>query len=171
MRGVCSGSKISTSILNEIKDKVKGELLEYLPDVWIYTDFYKGDKSSKNGGYSLCLKGETTNGCIITFDSGYESGTMEEYVSKSLNMFLDEIRQSGVISTNYQWFLLTLMAMSEKKTSSVKLGRLSAYTIECLRIIRDMFGIAFEIEESKTDSMAIFRCLGLGYENYGRIVK
>ena len=44
-------------------------------------------------------------------------------------MFLDEIRQSGVISTNYQWFLLTLMALSEKKTSAAKLGRLSAYTI------------------------------------------
>ena len=56
---------------------------------------------------------------------------------------MDEIRQCGVISTNYQWFLLTLMAISEKKTSSIKLGRLSSYTVECLRIMRDVFGITF----------------------------
>ena len=42
IRGVCSGSKISTSILNEVKDQAKSIFLEYLPDVWIYTDFYKG---------------------------------------------------------------------------------------------------------------------------------
>jgi len=42
------------------------------------------------------------------------------------------------------------MALSEKKTSSIKLGRLSPFTVECLRIIRDYFGIVFEIEESKS---------------------
>lgn len=58
---------------------------------------------------------------------------------------MDEIKYCGVISTNYQWFILSLMALSEKKTSSVKLGRVSPFTIECLRIFRDFFGIAFEI--------------------------
>ncbi len=66
-------------------------------------------------------------------------------MKKTTNLFLNEIQHSGVISTNYQWFLLTLMALSEKKTSSAKIGRLSAYTVECLRVIRDLFGISFEI--------------------------
>jgi hypothetical protein len=43
--------------------------LEYIPDVWIYTDFFKGDKASISPGYSLSLKAETTTGGIITFDS------------------------------------------------------------------------------------------------------
>ena len=60
-------------------------------------------------------------------------------------MFLNEVQSCGVISTNYQWFLLTLMALSEKKTSSAKIGRVSAFTVECLRVIRDLFGITFEI--------------------------
>lgn len=42
---------------------------------------------------------------------------------------MDEIRYSGVISTNYQWFLLTLMSLSERKTSSAKIGRVSPYTV------------------------------------------
>jgi RNA 3'-terminal phosphate cyclase-like protein len=59
---------------------------------------------------------------------------------------LDEIENSGIVSTNYQWFLLTLMALSERKTSSVKLGRVSPFTVECLRVIKDFFGVIFEIE-------------------------
>lgn len=71
IRGICAGSKISTSILNEVKDQVKTAFLDYLPDVWIYTDYYKGDKASLSAGYSLCLKAETNTGSIITFDSAF----------------------------------------------------------------------------------------------------
>lgn len=42
VRGVAAGSMLSTSILNTLKDTAKGQLLEYLPDVWIHSDFYKG---------------------------------------------------------------------------------------------------------------------------------
>jgi RNA 3'-terminal phosphate cyclase-like protein len=56
VRGTCAGSKISTSILNEVKDKCKSKLLEYLPDVWIYSDYYKGEKASLSPGYSLTLQ-------------------------------------------------------------------------------------------------------------------
>jgi len=59
---------------------------------------------------------------------------------------LDEIEHSGIISTNYQWFILTLMALSERKTSSIKVGRVSPFTVECLRIIKDFLGVIFEIE-------------------------
>lgn len=56
IRGICAGSKIATSVLNDVKDQVKTAFLDYLPDIWIYTDFYKGDKASISPGYSLSLK-------------------------------------------------------------------------------------------------------------------
>lgn len=63
------------------------------------------------------------------------------------------------------------MALSEKKTSSIKLGRISPFTVECLRSLKDTLGVVFEIEESATENLALFRCLGIGYENYARIAK
>jgi RNA 3'-terminal phosphate cyclase-like protein len=75
VRGTCAGSKISTSILNKVKDRVKARMLEYLPDVWIYSDYYKGDKASLSPGYSLSLQAETTTGGTISFDSCYTQGT------------------------------------------------------------------------------------------------
>lgn len=112
IRGVCAGSKISTSILNEVKDRAKTRFLEYIPDVWVYTDFFKGDKASLSPGYSLALKAETNTGGIITFDSCFEVGSTEAFVDKTCSQFLDEIQHSGIVSTNYQWFMLTLMALS-----------------------------------------------------------
>ena len=87
-------------------------MLEYLPDVWVYTDYFKGDKSSISPGYSLSLQAETTTGATITYDACYESGTPEQWADKTVNAFLDELQNAGVISTNYQWFALTLMALS-----------------------------------------------------------
>jgi len=96
----------------------------------------------------LSLQAETTTGATIAYDSTFEVGATDVFATQALNGFLDEVEHSGYISTNYQWFVLTLMALSERKTSSIKLGRISPYTVECLRILRDFFGIIFEIEES-----------------------
>lgn len=63
--------------------------LDYIPDVWIYTDYFKGEKSSLSPGYSLSLKAETTTGGIITFDNCFEVGTTEEFVKKTCYKFLD----------------------------------------------------------------------------------
>lgn len=79
VRGTCAGSKISTSILNKVKDIAKGRLLEYLPDVWIYSDYFKGDKASLSPGYSLSLQAETTTGATLTYDATHEAGTPEQF--------------------------------------------------------------------------------------------
>jgi RNA 3'-terminal phosphate cyclase-like protein len=63
------------------------------------------------------------------------------------------------------------MAFSERKTSQAKLGRVSPYTIECLRLLKEFFGAIFEVEQSETEGMAVFSVLGLGLQNYARIVK
>ena len=55
VRGIAAGSLLSTSILNNIKDTAKSQLLEFLPDVWIHSDYYKGQKAGKSPGYSLSL--------------------------------------------------------------------------------------------------------------------
>jgi RNA 3'-terminal phosphate cyclase-like protein len=56
IRGVCAGSKISSSILNNIVSKCRNVFNDYIPDVWIHTDFDKGEKASNSPGYSLSLQ-------------------------------------------------------------------------------------------------------------------
>ena len=80
---------------------------------------------------------------MITFDACHEVGTPQEFAKQAVKAFLDEIEHSGAMSTNYQWLVLTLMSLSEKKTSVIKLGRLSSFSVECLRVLRDGLGVVF----------------------------
>jgi RNA 3'-terminal phosphate cyclase-like protein len=58
--------------LKDIVDKARNIFNNYLPDVWIATDFFKGKQASLSSGYSLTLKAETTTGTILTFDASHE---------------------------------------------------------------------------------------------------
>jgi RNA 3'-terminal phosphate cyclase-like protein len=87
----------------------------------------------------------------LTADAAYEDGTDPDQLGHlAAKRLLDEIQFGGVVSSNYQWFLLNLMACSERKTSNVKLGRVSSYTIGCLRHLKDFLGVIFEIDESQS---------------------
>lgn len=55
IRGVGYCSKISPSILARLVDTTRGVLNQYIPDVYIHTDHFKGKDSGLSAGYSLAL--------------------------------------------------------------------------------------------------------------------
>ena len=55
VRGVGYCSKISPSILTRLVDTTRHVLNQYIPDVYIHTDHYKGKDSGLSAGYSLAL--------------------------------------------------------------------------------------------------------------------
>lgn len=55
IRGVGYCAKISPSILARLVDTTRNVLNQYLPDVYIHTDHYKGKDSGLSAGYSLAL--------------------------------------------------------------------------------------------------------------------
>jgi RNA 3'-terminal phosphate cyclase-like protein len=55
VRGVGYCSKISPSTLARLVDTTRGVLNQYIPDVYIHTDHFKGKDSGLSAGYSLAL--------------------------------------------------------------------------------------------------------------------
>jgi len=74
-----------------------------------------------------------------------------------------------VDTTNTSLFL-TLMALTERKISKVLLGRISAYSAETLRLLKNILGVSFAISP-EADGRVVLSCIGLGLENISRIVK
>lgn len=72
-------------------------------------------------------------------------------------------------TTNTSLFL-TLMALTERKISKVLLGRISAYSAETLRLLKNILGVSFAISP-EADGRVVLSCIGLGLENISRIVK
>jgi len=63
IRGVCSGARVNPSLLNRIITSARGIFNDYLPDVYIYSDFYKGgNKENSSHGYAVSLIAEYNSG-------------------------------------------------------------------------------------------------------------
>lgn len=60
---------MNPSILNRIITSARGIFNDYLPDVYIYTDFHKGgNKEGSSPGYSISLIAEFNNGQLASID-------------------------------------------------------------------------------------------------------
>jgi RNA 3'-terminal phosphate cyclase-like protein len=57
---------------NRIMDAARGLLTRYIPDVYIYTDVYKGSESGKSPGYALTLVAESTNDCLSSAECCFQ---------------------------------------------------------------------------------------------------
>jgi RNA 3'-terminal phosphate cyclase-like protein len=162
IRGWSYASKVSPQILNRIISSARNVLNDYIPDVWIYSDHYKGPKSGLSSGYGVTLVTESTTGCQIAVDEIFEAKSIQEESlpevigEKAAMRLLDELLYSGYVDTTNQSMVFLLMALSEKKISLVKIGRISAYSIQFLRNLRTFFGIKFQFKDAENP---IFRDL------------
>lgn len=134
VRGTCYASKASVNVVGRIIASAREVLNDFLPDVWIYSEYSKGAKGSTDPGYGVTLVAETKTDCVLASDvcfSPFESAdnnTPEEIGKKAARVLLDEIFSSGVVDTSVQSVLLLLMALSGGKPSAAKLGRISPHT-------------------------------------------
>lgn len=55
IRGVAFCAKISPTILTRVVESARSVLNDYIPDVYIHTDHYRGKDSGSSAGYSLAL--------------------------------------------------------------------------------------------------------------------
>lgn len=55
VRGVAFCAKMSPTILTRVVESCRGVLNDYLPDVYIHTDHYRGKDSGASPGYSIAL--------------------------------------------------------------------------------------------------------------------
>lgn len=68
IRGVACASKCSVSILNRMISSARQILNDYIPDVWIYSEYSKGKGMAVSSGYALSLSGESLTSKRVTND-------------------------------------------------------------------------------------------------------
>lgn len=56
----------------------RAELNNFIPDVYIYTDHFKGDESGLSPGYGISLVAETVDGCLLSAERMAEKATLPE---------------------------------------------------------------------------------------------
>lgn len=135
IRGVAYACRISPTFANRMVESAKGALLQFLPDVYIYTDHCKGDKAGKSPGFGMSLTAETTTGIFLSCDGhsvvpgpGDEPCLPEEVGKATAELLLEEIYRGGCVSSCFQSLPIIWMALTQKDVSKLVTGPLSPYT-------------------------------------------
>ncbi|CAG8511708.1 19173_t:CDS:2 [Gigaspora rosea] len=129
IRGIACCTRVSPQNTNRMVDAARSVLNRYIPDVYIYTDVYKGEESGKSPGFALSLVAESTTSVLITAEQAANPGeTPEDIGRRTAKLLLSEIRKGGCIGSPNQWLMLLFMVLSPEDVSKIRLGQLTAFT-------------------------------------------
>ncbi|RLN50186.1 hypothetical protein BBJ29_000479 [Phytophthora kernoviae] len=171
IRGVAYSTRVSPQTSNRIVDAGRGLFNKLLPDVYIYSDHYKGAESGQSPGFALSVVAETTTGVFLGAEAAAEPGDLPEDVATRASHYLcEEINKGGCVDSTNQALVLLLMALGPEDVAKVRFGKLTPYSIECLRHLRDFFGITFKIKPDPETKTVLLSCLGIGFKNLSKKV-
>eukprot|EP00644_Phytophthora_capsici_P004345 jgi/Phyca11/7190/fgenesh1_pm.PHYCAscaffold_17_\ len=171
VRGVAYSTRVSPQTSNRIVETSRGLFNKLLPDVYIYSDHYKGAESGQSPGFALSIVAETTTGVFLGAEAAAEPGDLpEDVATRASHALCEEIQKGGCVDSTNQALVLLLMALGPEDVAKVRFGKLTPYSIECLRHLRDFFGITFKIKPDPETKTVLLSCLGVGFKNLSKKV-
>jgi RNA 3'-terminal phosphate cyclase-like protein len=198
IRGNAISCKIvSSSMAARVAYSAKGVFHKLLPDVWIHTDVHtpKRNNCGNSPGMMLVVSTESTTGVILTAEcclnhtttstrtTSTSTSTLkqqqqtqqrgmielpEDLGKRGACMLLEEVRRGGCIDTSCQSLAFLYMALTPEDVSRIRIGTLSQYSIETLRLIKVAFDVEFKVTPDMESKTVLLSCLGTGYRNMAK---
>ncbi|KAJ1994114.1 hypothetical protein GGI25_000849 [Coemansia spiralis] len=169
IRGISYATRVSPQTANRMVETARGELNKFIPDIYIYTDVYKGADSGFSPGFGISLVAESTSGALMTAELCANPGDSPEDIGRdAAKMLLAEVARGGCFDSSHQWLALLLMVLGPEHASKTRIGKLTPFTIQYLRDIREFFNITFKLKADPESNTVLATCLGAGYTNVGK---
>ncbi|KAL5532656.1 hypothetical protein ACEPAF_4430 [Sanghuangporus sanghuang] len=173
IRGISHAVRVSPQFSNRMIEAARSVLNRFIPDIYLYSDVYKGEESGKSPGYALSLLAESTTGALHCSEAVSKPGVPPEDIARQATYaLLEEIKRGGCVDRSHQILVLLMMVLGSEDIGRCRMGEPSPRTIQFLRDAREFFGVSFKIakaESTNPDSTdLIFSCLGIGYVNANR---
>jgi RNA 3'-terminal phosphate cyclase-like protein len=166
---------VSSSMAARVAYAAKGVFHRLMPDVWIHTDVHtpKRNGCGNSPGLSLVLTSESTTGVVYTAEcclDHHERGAElpEDMGKRGACLLLEEIRRGGCLDTNCQSLALLWMCLTPEDVSRIRLGTLSQYTVETLRLLKRGLDVEFKVTPENDTKTVMMSCLGTGYRNMAK---
>lgn len=172
IRGIAYCTRVSPQTANRLIDSSRALLNRFIPDVYIFSDHYKGAESGKSPGFGLTLVAESTKGALISAECMAGAGDVPEDIGRKVaKMLYHEISKGGCYDERSQCLVLLLMTLCSEDVSKVRFGKLTETTIEFLRDLKKVFGITFRIEPDTNNKTVLLTCLGVGHTNVNKAMQ
>ncbi|KAF8844489.1 18S rRNA biogenesis protein [Paxillus ammoniavirescens] len=173
IRGIAHAVRVSPQFSNRMIDSCRSVLNRYIPDIYLYSDVYKGDESGKSPGYALSLLAESTTSAIHCSEAvSQPGGNPEDVALLASRALLSEIQRGGCVDRRHQNLVLLMMVLGSEDVGRCRMGEPTARTIQFLRDVRSFFGTSFKIVSANPSDPSctelLYSCYGTGYVNVNR---
>ncbi|KAG7092539.1 hypothetical protein E1B28_008889 [Marasmius oreades] len=170
IRGIAHAVRVNPQFSNRMIEASRSLLNRYIPDIYLYSDVYKGDDSGKSPGYALSLVAESTTSALYSAESISQPGVAPEDIAlQGTRALLDEIQKGGCVDQKHQSLVLIMMVLGSEDVGRCRMSVPTARSIQLLRDIQDFFGTSFKIVPvDASDSQLMYSCYGTGYVNANR---
>lgn len=169
IRGIAAVTRISPQTSNRLVESGRSILNTFIPDIYIYSDIYKGEEAGLSPGFGISLVAESTTGALIHADRIGEAGsTPEEVGKKTAKALLVEIAKGGFISTKTNGLVLILMSLTIDNLNKLVVGNLSEKDYVLIEEIKAFLGVSFKLKRPTDDGPLYVSCLGSGYINFNQ---
>lgn len=121
IRGIAHSLRVSPQFSNRLVSAARSVLNRYIPDIYIYTDAYKGNESGKSPGYALTLVATSTTTAIHSAEACSSTQQQQQDVAAQItpedvgvqaaHALLEEIARGGCIDAGCETLVLTLMTL------------------------------------------------------------
>nr|ODN91659.1 18S rRNA biogenesis protein RCL1 [Cryptococcus depauperatus CBS 7855] len=132
IRGVAYSTRVSPQFANRMVESARSILNRYIPDIYLYTDVYKGDDSGKSPGYGLTLVTQSTKSAVHAAEclsSVNMVTTPEDVALHASRLLLEELNQGGCVDSKHQWLVALLMALGKEDVGKCLFGALTPYRL------------------------------------------
>ena len=140
--------RVSPQFSNRMIDACRSVLNRYIPDIYIYSDVYKGEESGKcvpsvlhrrlasdahllvrSPGYALSLLAESTTSALHSSEAISMPGSSPEDVAlAAARALLVEVRRGGCVDRTHQCLVLLMMVLGSEDVGRVRIGEFSPRT-------------------------------------------
>ncbi|TFK80744.1 18S rRNA biogenesis protein, partial [Polyporus arcularius HHB13444] len=173
IRGISHAVRVNPQFSNRMIEASRSVLNRYIPDIYLYSDVYKGEDSGKSPGYALTLLSESTTGAMHCAEAISQPGVPPEDIAlQASRALLTEIKRGGCIDRQHQVLVLLMMVLGSEDVGRCRLGEPTTRTIQFLRDVKETFGTAFKIAPADPSDQntpdLLFSCYGVGYINANR---
>ncbi|KAF5330851.1 hypothetical protein D9619_005612 [Psilocybe cf. subviscida] len=173
IRGVAHAVRVNPQFSNRMIEASRSILNRYIPDIYLYSDVYKGDESGKSPGYALTLLAESTTSAIYCAEAIAEPGVAPEDIGlKATRALLAEVEKGGCVDEMHQVLVLLMMVLGSEDVGRCQMGEPTPKTIQFLRDVQAFFATSFKIvpvdPSDPSSSQLLYSCYGTGYVNANR---
>ena len=129
IRGLAYAARVSPQCVNRVVEAARGPLNRFIPDVFIYSDVYRGDESGRSPGFAVSLVAESTTGVLLSAERVAQGGEAPEDVgAEAARLLCHEISLGGSVDTCSQWLNLLMMTLCPEDVCKVRTGKLSPFS-------------------------------------------